>query len=134
MAFRNTLRLLAVLAIGAALSAACIVSSDDDSLDEGDAGSTQTMKVGDELVVELEGNPTTGYTWEVATIDDAVLRQEGEADFDPDSDAEGSGGTVTLHFKALAPGTTTLELVYRRSFEDNAPAEKTWQITVAVEE
>jgi inhibitor of cysteine peptidase len=127
-------RLLAMAVVGVWLFAGCMSSDGGDTLDEDDNGSTQQVDAGDTLVVELEGNPTTGYTWYVASIDEAVLRQVGEADFDPDSDAEGASGTVTLRFEAMNPGTSPLELVYRRGDESNDAATERWQITVEVEE
>lgn len=101
---------------------------------EGADGATIPIDDGERLDVALDGNPTTGYTWYVAEIDEAVLRQVGEREFDPDSDADGAGGTVTLHFEAVAPGTTPLRLVYRQEHAPDSEAERTWQITVDVGE
>jgi predicted secreted protein len=36
-------------------------------LSENDSGKTVEILVGDELEVELPGNPTTGYVWEVSS-------------------------------------------------------------------
>jgi inhibitor of cysteine peptidase len=78
-------------------------TSNEVKLEAGDDGSQVELKAGQTLVVSLEGNPTTGYTWEAAELDEQVLRQVGEAEFKPDSDAIGAGG---VH----APGRKTWNL------------------------
>ena len=102
-------------------------------LTEKDAGSTVDMKVGDTLQVMLEGNPTTGYDWEMASGDEAVLEQLGASTFKADSDLVGAGGQVTLRFKAVAAGQTTLQLVYHRPWETDEPPAETFEVTVIVE-
>jgi len=74
-------------------------------LGEEDAGSTVGLSVGDTMEVILDGNPTTGFTWERPSEDGdtAILHQMGEPAFEPDTDLVGSGGKVTLVFEAVAP-------------------------------
>ena len=101
-------------------------------LTEKDAGKSVAVANGGTLEVTLEGNPTTGYTWEVESVDDKVLKLESEPDFEADSDAVGAGGMMTLKFKAEGAGKTDLKLVYHRSWEeDEAPAE-TFEVSVTV--
>jgi inhibitor of cysteine peptidase len=122
------LRILPVVLL--LLSAGCIVGDDDEvQIDGGAAGTTVTLDAGQTLRVELEGNPTTGYEWEVSAVDEGVLRFI-DSDFDPDSDAEGSGGTVTLRFEAVGSGATLLELIERPSWEP--PSDSHQQFTVAI--
>jgi len=102
------------------------------NLSEKDAGSTVQLRAGDTLEVVLEGNPTTGYQWEVGGGDPAVIRQVGEAQFQPDTSAIGSPGKITLRFTAVAAGQTALKLIYHRSFEPNVPPVKTFEVTVVV--
>lgn len=101
-------------------------------LTETDAGSTVEMNVGDMLQVTLEGNPTTGYDWEMASGDAAVLEQLGASTYKADSDLMGAGGQVTLRFKAVAAGQTTLQLVYHRPWETDEPPAETFEVTVVV--
>jgi inhibitor of cysteine peptidase len=90
------------------------------------------LKVGDALDVTLDGNPTTGYVWEVQWVDSDVLQPVGETDFEPDSGAVGSGGRVTLHFVALATGQTPLQLIYHRPWEQDVPPIRTFEVAVTV--
>lgn len=89
------------------------------------------LTVGDMLAVMLEGNPITGYVWETQSVDGAILRQLGDPEFLPVSSDLGAGGRIALRFAAVAPGQTTLRLVYQRPFEQ-APPSKTFNAVVVV--
>jgi predicted secreted protein len=97
-----------------------------------DNGSRVELAAGQVLDVVLEGNPTTGYQWLVDSIDRAVLRETGDWDFAPSSDADGAGGLVTLHFQAAAPGETELKLTYRQSWDNETPPAETYSVQVVV--
>jgi len=97
-----------------------------------DARRTVTMHPADQLEVVLDGNPTTGYQWEIASVDSAILKPIGEAEFRPDSSALGAGGKVALHFEVLVPGKTILRLIYHRSFEQAVPPLKTFEVEIEV--
>lgn len=107
----------------------------DSNFTDTNNGQPATIKVGGRIIVELEANPTTGFTWEVSNIDTTILKQLGETEYKPASSAPmpGSGGTQVLRFEAVAPGTTTLTLIYHRIFETNVPPAKTYTIKVTVE-
>ena len=112
--------------------AACVLPGPGaTSLTAKDAGSTIHVKQGDIVQVSLSGNPTTGYTWE-AMPGSGGLVQQGEAEFKPDSSALGSGGVMTLRFKATQPGTTDLKLIYHRPFEPNVPPLQSFEVTIVV--
>ncbi len=102
------------------------------TLTEEDDGSTVELGVGSTLEIVLPGNPTTGYSWEVASEETLVLMQIGEASFEPESGALGAGGKLSLRFVAMASGETVLRLVYRRPFEEDAPAARSFEVTVKV--
>lgn len=84
------------------------------------------------LVVTLEANPTTGYTWEVATIDESILRLLGEPQFLPESSAVGAGGTQTFRFEAIGTGQMDLQLVYRRPWEQGVAPLQAFSLNVVV--
>lgn len=114
-------------------SFACVTGGDDAvTINGGDAGTTVALDEGATLRIELEGNPTTGFEWEVSAVDEAILRFE-DSDFDPDSDADGSGGIVTLEFEAVGAGATLLELIYRPPWEPPSESHQRYAVTVRVE-
>jgi inhibitor of cysteine peptidase len=100
---------------------------------EADAGSTVELRVGDTLEVVLDGNPTTGFSWETAAVDASVLKQLGEPGFQPDTSLIGSGGKFTFRFEAVGSGQALLRLIYHRPWEKDVPPEKTFEVTVIVQ-
>ena len=96
-----------------------------------DNGSEIELKKGQSLVITLEANPTTGYTWEVVEpLDEQVLRQVGEIEFKPESDLVGAGGVQIIQFKIVSAGRTALKLVYHRPWEKDVEPLKTFSIQV----
>ena len=97
-----------------------------------DNDSSVEISTADTFEVVLEGNPTTGFGWIVEEGDAAIVEVTGEPSFEPQSDLVGAPGEFTFVFEGQSPGTTTLVLNYRRSFE-TAPPEQTFSVTVTVE-
>ena len=103
------------------------------TLREENAGSTAQLRVGEEMAVVLDGNPTTGFLWETEAVDASVVKKLGEPDFNPDTELLGSGGKFTFRFEAVASGQTLLRLVYHRPWETGVSPEKTFEVTVMVQ-
>ena len=83
------------------------------------SGGSVELEAGDTLVIELEGNPSTGYNWQVEEINLEVLEQVGEPEFKSDNAMlVGSGGMISLTFRAVGAGNSPLALVYLRSWEE----------------
>jgi predicted secreted protein len=82
------------------------------------------------LRVALEGQPSTGYVWQLESVDGSVLQTVDER-------VEGSGnigGVDQQVFKlvGVAAGTTTLRFVNRRPWEKANSGSKSFEIQVAV--
>lgn len=104
------------------------------SLTEADNGKTINLQPGETLTLTLESNPTTGYSWQVLELDNAVLVPEGDPEYKQSSGAEGlvgAGGTETFRFKTIGSGETSLSLGYMRPWESVPPVE-TFTIQVDV--
>ncbi len=99
---------------------------------ERDAGTTITLKTGDTLLIELDGNVTTGFNWIPAPQDPVLLNQVGETEVTPESDRIGASGKIVLRFKAVGQGQTLLHLDYKRWWETDIAPEKTFEVTVVV--
>jgi inhibitor of cysteine peptidase len=104
----------------------------DVQLTQADAGKPVQLAKGGTLEVTLAGNPTTGYTWEVGSVDAKILKQEGEPDFKAESDATGAGGMMTLKFTGEEAGKTDLKLVYHQPWDKEAAPAETFETTVTV--
>ncbi len=101
-------------------------------LTEADAGQSIDLGVGNKLAVTLPGNPSAGFQWEPANGAASILKQSGTPEFTPSSDALGAPGQFTLRFEAVAPGQATLQLIYHRPFEQDAPPVQTFEVNVTV--
>ena len=83
-----------------------------------DDGSQVALEVGQTLVLSLDSNPTTGYQWEIAELDEAILRETGHEYKADQPVVTGSGGKDVWRFQARTSGSTTLSLEYRRPWEE----------------
>jgi inhibitor of cysteine peptidase len=111
----------------------------DDSLvlDKESNGKTVAAQVGQQIVIKLRGNPTTGYQWSVAKLEGESVEAVGEPKYEMDPGAEGrvgAGGTYTFTFKAVKAGQAALSLRYARSWEKKKPPAETFALTVEVTE
>jgi inhibitor of cysteine peptidase len=103
------------------------------ALTANDNGRKVAVNTGDTFTIKLDGNPSTGYTWEAKDLEASILEQVGDPKFESSNPAlVGSGGNLTLTFKALKAGTTTLTLVYHRPWETDVAPIETFTVTVTV--
>ena len=103
-------------------------------LDMADNGRQIEVEVDQTLVISLESNPTTGFSWELIEFEDPILQSMGEAEFQPSESNEvvGAGGTEIFRFKTVGKGQTTLTLVYRRPWEEGVDPIETFRLNVTV--
>jgi len=130
---RFTFVALLTLLIALSLATGCTPQQQEVKASIDDNGREMQLKKGQTLVVTLEGNPTTGYSWEVADpLDEQVLRQAGEPEFQQESDLVGAGGVQILRFEAVNAGKMTLKLIYHRPWEKDVEPLETYSIQVVV--
>jgi inhibitor of cysteine peptidase len=127
---RTPATMVVLLVLG--LAAGC-GSSGQVELTEPDDGRQIEMKKGQTLVVSLESNPSTGYSWERAPNEDGILQQAGEPEFrEGRPGVVGAPGQQVFRFQAAATGTAKLDLVYHRPWEQEAKPEGVFSVTVVV--
>lgn len=109
-----------------------IVRNTDMSID----GRSEVVKRGDTIAVHLDSNPTTGYRWELTRLAGSSVVQVGLPDFQPETAAGvpkvGASGHTTFRFRAMQPGTSSIDLAYRRPFEPGVPPARTMRFEIAV--
>ncbi|MCX5795762.1 MAG: protease inhibitor I42 family protein [Elusimicrobia bacterium] len=84
------------------------------------------LMVGEVYSIRLACNPTTGYNWELKSINRKVAAPTGPMEFQQSPAAPGMvgvGGTCVLGIKGVKAGKTKAVLVYRRPWEKQKPAE-----------
>lgn len=129
MSTKSTLLIIVIL-FALAVSSGC-GKAGDVKLTASDNGKTVDVKAGSEIMITLEGNPSTGYNWEAKDLDTSLLQPVGEPEFKSSNPAAvGSGGTITLTFKSLKAGSTKLNLVYHRSWETDVAPLSTYTVTI----
>jgi inhibitor of cysteine peptidase len=100
-------------------------------LEEPDSGSIIYLTQGDALSVRLPANPSTGFTWSVASTA-SILASAGDTRFEPPpTPRPGAGSFQTFDFRVAGSGAALLQLVYRRPNEKDAPPARTWSVFVA---
>lgn len=104
-------------------------------LTEQENGKDILLDRGDELVIRLLSNRTTGYSWSLVMTGSGVLEQEGEAAYEAqrsDRRLMGAGGVEIWKFRAVKAGSITLKFNYRRPWEKDVPPVKSlsWPVTI----
>ncbi len=126
----TSLLVLAVMASFCA-SAQC-AQKNPVKLTEQDAGRTIEIRVGELLEVILKGNPSTGYMWDVESVDPNILKPADQLEFQADSKLIGSPGKLTLRFEATHAGRTPLKLIYHRPWEKSVKPIEIFEVTVVI--
>lgn len=98
-------------------------------------GSSGTIKVnmGDEFIIMLKANRTTGYGWQIdRALDGNRLEQLGVKYVAEDKGVVGSGGVEEWRFKAIGTGKSRIYFKYVRPWEKTEPAaeKKTFNVEV----
>lgn len=97
-------------------------------------GGLVQLAVGQKLVVEAKGNPTTGYLWSAKSVPDCLV-QVGEPAYVQDPSDErrvGVGGRFLITFQARKAGEGQVVLAYARPWEKDTPPIETATLRVAV--
>ena len=101
-------------------------------LTERDNGKVLAAVVQQAIYVQLDGNPSTGYTWVLTSPNGNSVFATGPSTYAPDAGgAVGGGGTYTFPFLAKAPGETILSLSYQRPWDPGSVIQ-TFSVTVRV--
>ncbi len=96
----------------------------------GPATVTLTLPAGRQPVrIELESRPATGYVWQVLSSG-AGYTQSGPSSVDMRESAPGAAAVQTIELRPRGNGGGTVQLVYQRPFESNAPIKS--RVTLAV--
>ncbi len=101
------------IALGALWIGGICAAAQTVDLGAGEAGAPQHVQVGDELVLRLYSNPSTGTHWRVdASTAGPVLETvaDGRPIDPPPRRSVGSGGRYEWRFRAIATGEATLRL------------------------
>jgi inhibitor of cysteine peptidase len=99
---------------------------------EADAGREVPLEVGQELILKLESNQSTGYSWALVSGKSLILTSLGKPSYEVGVARPGAGGVETWTFRATKIGIETLKFEYRRPWEKKVPPAKTVLFHVTV--
>jgi predicted secreted protein len=80
-----------------------------------ESGTVATVEPGDEVVLRLPENATTGYQWLVDSVAGPV--DVVSSDLTPMSDRPGAAGERVVRLRAAAPGNAAARLTLSRAWE-----------------
>lgn len=98
-----------------------------------DAAAPVTIKAGEDFLIALQSNRTTGYAWTAKVADGKIAAYEGNAYQNPDAARPGAAGQQIFIFHANRSGSTTIDFGYARPFEPNAAPSKTLTFSITVQ-
>ena len=105
------------------------------TLTEANDGKTIRVRQGDEIVLGLPENATTGYRWHVARSDGLDEKEMGERERPTGANPQvGSGGTRKFRFVAKGPGSARLELKHWREWEGEKSVIARFAVDITVTE
>jgi inhibitor of cysteine peptidase len=81
------------------------------------------LRVGEDLVLELSENPTTGYRWQLQVSGDA-LSETAPSTYARSSSAIGGGGQRTFRLIAKKPGIARIHATLSRAWLPDEPSEE----------
>lgn len=87
------------------------------------------LKKGEELTITLDSIPTGGYDWLLSFNHDVICIISRKVERKSENALGGSTKTV-FKFKTINFGTTNLKMSYKRNWESNVVAEKSYLIEV----
>lgn len=102
-------------------------------LTEEDKGKTITIHQGDQVVINLKENPTTGYRWAIDKVDNALLVPDQAGYSQSPGGGIGSGGRRLFVFNAKGPGTVHLQLKLWREWEGDTSIIDRFDVTIQIE-
>jgi inhibitor of cysteine peptidase len=97
-----------------------------------DSGGTVTARPGDEILVTLESNASTGFAWVLVTEPASEVVDLVDSEYvAPETDLVGAGGEEVWTFVATGEGTTAIAMSYQRS--SGEAAGEPFDLTVLVQ-
>src|SRR5258708_14091643 len=100
-------------------------------LDENDNEGEIELRVGEECGIRLPENPTTGFRWSLVSNGEPVCVLQSDF-FEPSDRTPGRGGSHYWRFQAAQVGLGNIDLVYRRSFEQQETPARRFTLRVRI--
>jgi inhibitor of cysteine peptidase len=86
------------------------------------------VRAGETFAIVLEGNPTTGYSWQ-ADADPEHLQLLDQT-FEQEGKGIGAGGREVLRFRAVSAGEVDVACAYKRPWDAKARETRRFQVRI----
>lgn len=98
-----------------------------------DPRQTVSIQAGQDFIISLESNPTTGYSWKyLGSSPEGVVEMVGNEFRPPEIQRKGAGGKEEWRFRSLKAGKTVISFQYVRPWEKNVQPKRTADFKVVV--
>jgi len=77
----------------------------------------RTVRPGEKFTIELQSNPSTGYRWHLLYFNKSILKLIYSEFATQPTNQIGTAGIQRFNFEATKKGTTSIKLIYKRSWE-----------------
>lgn len=120
--------------LGLSLLTACAQQPAHNVTVEQQSNCPMQLHTGQNLIVSLPSNPTTGYRWAIQDSAGGVLHSLGPEVYSSSDNGQllGSGGQSTWRFQAFAAGNGRLRLTYQQPWEPEAEPAQTFDCPITV--
>jgi inhibitor of cysteine peptidase len=89
---------------------------------------------GDKIKAKLCANPSTGFSWELVTDDESVMKLESHEYLEPEGDLVGASGTDVWIFRSVKAGAADIKLEYSQPWEGGTKTERSYTMDILVAE
>ncbi|MCX7078128.1 MAG: protease inhibitor I42 family protein [Pseudomonas sp.] len=123
-----------LLPLSLALLAACASQPRQNVTVSKQSDCPMQLKTGQNLILTLPSNPTTGYRWAIQDSAGGVLRRLSPEVYSNPEDAGlvGSAGQSTWRFQTFAAGKGRLRLTYSQPWAPEVPAVEAFDCAISV--
>ena len=98
---------------------------------DGEGYSAQVVN-GSELILDLDANPTTGYSWVITSVPEQFASDyDNYVQDEVEEDMTGVGGTQEYHIVALNDGTGIMTLEYKQDW-DGGESDSTYELKLEI--
>jgi inhibitor of cysteine peptidase len=102
-------------------------------ISDSDSGSSHLLSRGEEVLVRLRENPTTGYRWQLTQAGAGRLGLvDDRFEAGSDASAPGTGGHRVVRFVAEQTGSVRLEAEERRQWDQASASNQRRHYTIVV--
>lgn len=90
------------------------------------------VKPGDTIVIDLEENVSTGYSWALDDVPQPLMRVTEDSQTGGPGGRMGSPGHRRIAISAIGPGEAEIRAFLRRPWEKDQPPAQTFTVRVVV--